>query len=705
MDSILYYICLPLGYLMKLCWMLVGNYGLAIILFTLAIKVVLLPISVWIHKNSIRMVKMQPQINFLKAKHYGNTDAIADEQAKLFKSENYHPMLSLVPLVLQLVLLMGVVNIIYHPMGYLFGFSSDVSVALANFIGQSTEANSFELHVIAAIQDGTISAQSVIPGVSAGTLSAVVEKVGNFDLSFIGYNLTRVPSQMWSTMLAYIAVPLAAGLSSWVLCFTQNLANVIQHEQNKLSQYGLMAVSVGISLYLGCFVPAGVALYWVASNLFSVAQMYTLNAVINPKKYVDYEALEESRKALADIEALEASSKKDENYRENKARERKDYKRFMKIANKHLVFYSEGSGFYKYFKELIEQLLERSTVTIHYVTNDPNDVIFEIAKEQPRIKPYYIGLKKTITLMMMLETDIMVMTTPDLDKYYIKRSYIKKDIEYIYVNHGMNSVHMSLSEGSLDAFDTIFCPGPHVYNEIRATEKVYGLPEKTLVEFGHPHLDNLIRKAKEELKDAKPNELKEILIAPSWGEDNILDSCIDVLIEKLYRSEYHITVRPHPEYVKRYSAKMQKIVDRYADYDKKNLSFELDFSVNKSIYSSDLIISDWSGVASEFCFATDKPALFINTDMKVVNPNWEKINMTPSEIFLRDEIGVSMNKEDLDKVGEVVEKLLNSSEYYAETIKERYDYLIYNHNTAAKAGAKYILSSLAAKQKASKEAK
>lgn len=705
MDNILYYICLPLGYLMKWCWMLVGNYGLAIILFTLAIKIVLLPISVWIHKNSILMVKMQPEINFLKAKHYGNADAIADEQAKLFKERHYHPMLSLVPLALQLILLMGVVNIIYHPMGYLFGYSQDVSAALANFIGQSTEANSFELHVIAAIQNGTISASSVIPGVSQDLLSSIIETVNGFDLRFTAYNLTLVPSQVWSGLLMYIAVPIAAGFSSWVLCFSQNKANVIQHEQGKLSQYGLMVVSVGISLYLGCFVPAGIALYWVASNLLSVVQMFTLNAVINPKKYVDYDALEKSRKALSDIEKLDEGDKKDENYKENKAREKRDYKKFMKVANKHLVFYSEGSGFYKYFRELIEQLLKKSSVIIHYVTNDPSDVIFEVAKTEPRIKPYYIGLKKTITLMMMLETDIMVMTTPDLDKYYIKRSYIKKDIEYIYVNHGMNSVHMSLSEGSLDAFDTIFCPGPHVKGEIRATEKVYGLPEKTLVEFGHPHLDNLIRSAEKELKDATPNERKEILIAPSWGDDNILDSCIDILIEKLYRPEYHLTIRPHPEYTKRYGAKMQQIVERYSDRDKNLLSFELDFSVNKSIYSSDLLISDWSGVATEFCFATKKPALFINTDMKVVNPNWQKIDMIPSEVFLRDEIGMSVDKENLGDVDKIVDKLLSSGEYYKEAIKERYDYLIYNHNHAAEAGAKYILSSLSEKQKAAKQAK
>ena len=63
MDNVMYYICYPLGYIMKWCREQVGNYGLAIILFTLVTKLVILPVSVWVHKNSIRMVSIQPQIN------------------------------------------------------------------------------------------------------------------------------------------------------------------------------------------------------------------------------------------------------------------------------------------------------------------------------------------------------------------------------------------------------------------------------------------------------------------------------------------------------------------------------------------------------------------------------------------------------------------------------------------------------------------
>ena len=69
MDTIVYYICIPLGWLMKVCWQLLGNYGLAIIFFTLLTKVVLLPVSIWIQKNSILMVKIQPEVNFLLPHH------------------------------------------------------------------------------------------------------------------------------------------------------------------------------------------------------------------------------------------------------------------------------------------------------------------------------------------------------------------------------------------------------------------------------------------------------------------------------------------------------------------------------------------------------------------------------------------------------------------------------------------------------------
>ncbi len=686
--DIMYYICLPLGYLMKWCWMLVGNYGWAIILFTLATKIVLLPLSVWTHKNSIQMVKIQPDVNFLKVNHYGDMDTIAEEQSKLYKKHKYHPMLSLVPLIAQIVLLLGVVEIIYHPLDYLFAMDGDTIRAMAEACGIATDTSSYQLTLIEAVKNGALD--------NMAAFVPYLAPIKAFQGEFLGFNLSTVPTDVWGI---YTLMPLIAGASSWLMCFTQNLSNVLQREQGALNRYGMMILSVGISLYLGLGVPAGIAWYWVAGNLLSIAQMYILNAVIDPKKYVDYDALEKSRKALADIEALETDKKKDPRYKGHKARERQDYKRFFHVVNKHLVIYSEKSGFYKYFEAIMEALLKKSNITIHYITNDPDDAIFALAEREPRIKPYYIGLKKMIPLMMKAEADIMVMTTPDLDKYYIKRSIMKKDMEYVYVPHDMMSVHMGFREGALDAFDTIFCTGPHVAREVRATEQVYGLPEKKLVEFGYPLADKLIAAGEAERATHVDGSRKELLIAPSWQEDNLLDSCIDQLIDSLYGDAYHLTVRPHPEYVKRYGARMQAIVDKYAHLVGDGLTFELDFTANQSVYSSDLLITDWSGIALEYCFATRRPALFVNTKIKCMNPHWEKIGLTPVEISLRDTVGVSVDKEKLADCRAIVQDLFARADEYEAKIGQVLAEHIYNQGRAGEAGADYLLNSLVEKRK------
>ena len=682
----MYYICYPFGYVMKWCWELLGNYGLAIILFTLCTKIILLPVSVWVHKNSIKMVTIQPDINFIKAKYYGDRDRIAEEETKLYKKIGYSPFASVVPLLLQLLLLSAVVYIVKQPLTSILHISGETVEALARSFGLE---ESDQLGVIRMIQSGAETDTS---------LSAVVSQIKSFDLSFAGFSLGVEPYKTWGI---YTLVPVIAGASSLLLCWVQNAINVLQAEQSKLNKYGMTVLSVGISLSLGFFVYSGVALYWVASNLFAIVQQLVLNAVINPKKYVDYSKLEESRAALADIERL-GDGKKDVKAKENAKRERADYKRFFKIVNKHFVIYSERSGFYKYYEALISELKKRAkNMTIHYVTSDPDDAIFRLAETDPTIKPYYIGQKKLITLMMRMDADIVAMTTPDLDNYYIKRSLVRKDVEYIYVPHDMMSVHMGFRKAALDHFDTIFCTGEHVAREVRKTEEVYSLPEKTLVKFGYP-LEEKLEKAYEDM-DKTPHAKREILIGPSWQEDNLLDSCVDTLIEQLMCEENHIIVRPHPEYVKRYPEKIKLLTEKYAGVPDEKLTFELDFTTNKSTYSSDLLITDWSAIAYEFCFSTKKPVLFVNTKMKMENPEWEKLGLTPAEIYLRDKVGVALEKSELDRTKTVADELMSSGEKYKEKITALLHEHLYSYGTNGAEGAKYILRRLAEIQKNRKD--
>lgn len=690
LESVIGY---PLGFLMNLCYRLFTNYGVAIIGFTLLTKFVLLPLSVWVQKNSIKMVQMQPAINRIKAKHFGDADTIADEEAKLYKQNKYNPLASIIPLAVQILLLMGVVAVIYNPFQYLFNMDAalieNINRVASQLSGINVADSSIQLTAVEYIKNPEFTASfAAISGIEN-----YLEQIKNFDLMFLGINLSFNPSIVLGITCV---VPVVAGLSSLWLCIAQNQANVLQAEQGAFSQWSMSILSVGLSLYLGFFVPAGIALYWVASNLFAILQLYLLNMAIPPKKYVDYEELEASRKELAQLNAMTPKKKlfaRDEFAK----RERADYKRFFSIANKHLVFYSERSGFYKYYKEIIEFILEKTTVAVHYVTNDPNDVVFELAKTQPRLKPYYVGVKKCITLMMRMEADVVVMTTPDLDNFYIKRSLLQKDIKYIFVPHDPSSMHMGFREHSLDNFDVVFCTGPHIKDEVRASEKLYGTKEKELVEFGYPLIENLIESCKK--LEPSNSTRKSVLIAPSWQEDNLLDSCIEPLIDSIYGDDYKIIVRPHPEYMKRYSAKMQVLVDKYADKIGDGLEFELDFSSNKSVYSSDILVTDWSGIGIEFSFATLKPAVFINTKIKMENENYKNIGIEPQEIVLRNVLGVALEKDEISQKFANTVKTLIGDESFKDKLKNKREEYFYNLGSAGTNGAKYIIRYLIEKKK------
>jgi len=687
-----------LGYVMAFCYKLISNYGIAIILFTLISKFVLLPVSIWVQKNSIKMVKMQPEINRIKAKHFGDKDSIADEQSKLFKREKYNPLASLIPLIVQIVLLLGLVAVIYHPLDYLLHIPSDVINAFNNLVvsltGADPESSSIQLAVVENIKNGAYESQflALQPQFADIDIASLLAAVKGLNMNFLGINLSWVPSQIGGID---IIVPIIAGFSAWLLCVAQNASNVLQAEQSKLNKYGMMILSVGLSLYLGWFVPAGVALYWISSNIFAIIQLYLLNWAINPKDYVDYEALEESKQELAALEGIGGSTAEKKLFKKNPyaKREKADYKRFFSIVNKHLVFYSENNGFYKYYAGMIEYILKNTNITIHYVTSDPDDAIFEKAAKNDKIKAYYIGEKKLITLMMKLDADVVVMTMPDLENYHIKRSYIRKDIEYIYVPHCMDSLNMTMRTGSMDHFDTVFCTGKHHKEEVEKTEEVYNLPKKNIVEWGYCLLDSMREDYSK--MEKKISDVKSILIAPSWQKDNIVDSCLDELLDNLKGHGYKITVRPHPQHVRHMPERMQQLKDKYASDN--DIEIQTDFSSNSTVFGADMMITDWSGICYEYAYTTCKPVLFIDTPMKVMNPEYKKIDVEPINIWMRDSIGASIKPDEMDKAAAVVEEMLNNADKYRERIDKFVHEYVYNLGHSAQVGGDYIINAVVRK--------
>ena len=617
------------GNLFSFSYQFVSNYIFAMILFTIITKVILLPVSIWTQKNGIKLVQMQPELNAIKVKYFGDKETIGDETAALHKKHKYNAFVDVIPLCIQIAILLCIIDVVRYP-EYASLTYSNMNVAGILFY--------------------------VYPYQQGGL---------------------------------YWTMPLWAGLSAFILSMAQNKMNPLQNSQSRNSQLGTMAMSVGISLVLGAFVPMGVGLYWICSNLLTIPVQLVLNIIMNPKKYVDYTLLEESQREL---NALQHIGEHDEKRKQYAKKEKADYKRFFSVANKHIVFYSENNGFYKYFENTIDYLLANSNLTIHYITSDPNDTIFEKEKQNPRIRGYYIGEKRLITLMMKLEVDMVVMTMSDLENYHIKRSYVKKDTEYVYMFHYPLSTHMVLHTGALDHYDTILCVGEFQFAEIRKQEELENLPAKKLIACGYGQLEKL-QKQYDAMTPVVRNRHK-ILVAPSWQADNILDSCLDALLEELLGKGAEVVVRPHPEYVKRYKVKMDAIVKRYEAYRGDDLTFELDFTSNTSIFDSDVVITDWSGTAYEFAFVTGKPAVFVDTPMKVNNPDYVKLGIEPLEISLRSQVGIRLNPNRLQGCYQQIAELLENQEIYIAHNLELRNKYIANYGNSGEVAGSYIIRSL-----------
>ena len=673
-----------LGKIMQFCYNIFNNYGIAIILFTLFSKIVLLPISIWIQKNSIKMVRMQPEINRIKTNYFGDKDRIAEEQTKLYKKEKYNAFASLFPLFIQILLLLALVKIINQPLTYILNIDENVTtnlvnVALENNEQLEEESSAIELAVVKDIHNDLNTEKYL-----EVTNEEEIQKIKDLNLSFCGFDLGMI-----ATVEKGIAIwiPIIAGLSALILCIGQNKMNVLQAEQSIYNKYGMMILSVGLSLYLGAFVPAGVALYWTFSNLFAVLQQWLLNIFINPKKYVDYDELEKTRKQLKELEDL--NKKNGKRTKEQKKKEKEDYKRFFSIVNKHLVFYSESNGFYKYYKAIIEYLLENTNIVIHYITSDYNDNIFEMEKNNKNIKAYYIEEKKLITLMMQMDADVVVMTMPDIDNYHIKRSYVRKDIEYIYIPHGMDSINLTMRNRSINNYDTIFTTGKYQKEEQEKTNEIYNLKDRKLFEWGYSLLDDMIN---EYSKNPVKNEKKTVLIAPSWQKDNIVDLCLDEVLDSLKQGDFNVVVRPHPQQVRHMKEKFENMKEKYKD--NKNIEIQTDFSSNNTVFSADLLITDWSAIAYEYSFTTKKPVLFIDTPMKIMNPEYQKIDIEPFNIWVRNEIGEVVSVDNCKDINKVVSKMLEEGKKYEEKINKLVNDSVYNIGKSGEVGADYIINTI-----------
>jgi len=362
----------------------------------------------------------------------------------------------------------------------------------------------------------------------------------------------------------------------------------------------------------------------------------------------------------------------------------------LDLDERSIVFYSESSVLlYPHVEQIIKEL-EKRDQKICYVTSSKDDPILK--NENKKIKSFYIGDGSAkYKFFWELKAKVVIMTMPDLENYWIKRSIVFP-VHYVYVFHTPASTHMVFQRSAFDQFDSIFCVGQYHVQEIRATEQLYNLKQKNLVECGYGLLDKLIRSRSslpQQQNFLSKNNKKNVLIAPSWGKQNLLESTGIELIKILLDAGYHVTVRPHPMTVKKSSKLIKQIKEKF----EKNPDFLLDTNTSSfdQLFSSYALITDWSGIGYEYAFVCERPVIYVDVPKKAWNKEYEKIGLEPFEISIRDKIGEIVSIQNIESIPERIEFLYGHVTEFKSKIEKIRNDAVFNIGKSGQVAADEII--------------
>lgn len=342
-----------------------------------------------------------------------------------------------------------------------------------------------------------------------------------------------------------------------------------------------------------------------------------------------------------------------------------------------LVFYSEGRPYWSYLSGIVDAILAiECGPNITYVTSGLDDPALTL--ENPRFRALHLNSEGARDWFHAnVDALVFATTTPDLGTYQVKRSRHK--VHYVYIPHSMVSLHMAYRTGAFDQFDTLFCVGPHHLREARSIERIRGAKKKVLVEHGYDRLDKMVV----ELSGAQAVR-NRVLIAPSWGENGIVETIGEALIETLILAGFNVVLRPHPQTARLHADRIKAIEKRFS----KSHLFSMDREIGNwsSMAEAGTMISDWSGVALEYAAARRRPVVFLDTPLKANNSEYTLISEQPIEIAMRDNLGVIVRTEDLSALPKIVRSQLDAPDLPEGVM----DTLVFNRGSAAEHGANYL---------------
>jgi len=365
----------------------------------------------------------------------------------------------------------------------------------------------------------------------------------------------------------------------------------------------------------------------------------------------------------------------------------RQYRAFRRLAraSRQIVIYAESGQDWHHYAPVIAEITGRHKKIVCYVSSDQNDP--GLSQSDPSILPFCVGAGLfRIMFFQMLEADVMLTQMLDLGNLELKRSV--HPVHYIYMFHSLISTHLADYANSFDNYESILCAGPHQKAEIRKRESLHGLKPKRLFEHGYHRLEQLIAADRKAPEIANRGDI-HVLVAPSWGEQTILNLCGKELIGILLNAGFHVTLRPHFQTRWNTPEVLEGIFASYGD----NPRFALveQMSESDSLYDSHVMITDWSGAGMDYGMGLEKPVLYIDVPPKTRNDTYHELGMEPFESYVRDKIGAILAPDRLAEAPAVILSLLENPGQFSQRVRQLREECVFNLGCSSEAAGRAVV--------------
>lgn len=320
---------------------------------------------------------------------------------------------------------------------------------------------------------------------------------------------------------------------------------------------------------------------------------------------------------------------------------------------KKYVVYNEGMQYWNVFKPVCDEF-EKRQIELTYYTSAEKDPCFE--QNYKYVKPEFIGEgNMAFVRLNMLSAGVVLMTTPGLQVYQLKRS--KNVKHYSHVLHMPNDATTYRLFG-LDYFDSVLLTGDYQKTDLQYLENARNITKKELVTVGCSYLDILAEKIKSIPEEDNHNFT--VLVSPSWGSVGVLSKYGEKLLDPLAKTGWNIIIRPHPQSKKSEKEMLDRLEARYKD--NANIVWDYERDNIYSLKKADIMISDFSGIIFDYTFLCDKPVIYVADNIDLRPYDAYDLGKELWQFETLKKMGIKLDENNFENIAEVIKNASDSKE-------------------------------------------